>query len=161
MIRKLLVGVAAVMLCGVVGCSSSGVDPEPVAAEVPVTETAVEATTIPPVVPLTPPAVAPRTAEYTVPEYWWREDRPGYLTVIVPGRPDTEGIVRIMHSVMDRAGDAGGYFVNIDCGTGPDSTEGTRLGTSKFAMDKLGLAQTGLTRTFQPATVMLDGARCS
>ncbi|WP_009480259.1 hypothetical protein [Rhodococcus sp. JVH1] len=105
---------------------------------------------------------APATiTPYVVPEYWMRTNGPRYITVIVPTRYPRDEMLKVMRDVVDlHSSESGGWHVNIDCGTSADSTGGTRLGTSSFALDNLGLAQTGLRNKFQAATILNDGATC-
>lgn len=111
-----------------------------------------------------PTYVAPiATPDAETPEFWMRIDRkgpPGYLTVVVPTTPSTEGFDAIVEDVQAlRKRDGGGWFVNIDCGHGMDATGGTRVATAKFALDNLGAAQTGLAVGGSQIEVN-PGARC-
>lgn len=79
------------------------------------------------------------------PNYWMRQDRPGYLTINVADTPTAAGANQIIEQLASGfAHKGGGWFVNIDCGTSQDATGGTRIGTAKFATNSLGAAQTGL-----------------
>lgn len=155
--------VSGFAMLSLVGCSSES---DPVAVSTmqeatPLTSLttvkAVPSTTAPPIT-----TSVPQTTPYVVPEYWMRANGPRYITVVVPTRYPAAQMTRVMQDVVDmHAGEEGGWHVNIVCGMSADDTSGATLGTSSFALDNLGLAQTGLKSKFQAATIIQEGAKCS
>lgn len=82
-------------------------------------------------------------APLPTPPYQLREDRDGYATVYVIDQLSDDELSRVFRDARSRLiehGAQGGWFVSVNCG----SYEGPRLGDGKFAVDRLGAAQTGL-----------------
>ena len=145
--------VAGLSIATLAGCSG---EPEPEIAST--TQTVAQSTTT--LAPATTSAAT--TTPYVVPEYWMRVNGPRYITVVVPTRYPAAQMTRVMQNVVDlHSGKEGGWHVNIVCGTSAEDTSGATLGTSSFALDNLGLAQTGLKSKFQAATIIRDGATCN
>lgn len=148
---------AALLLAGfsitiLAGCSGES-EPKLAATAQPVAQS----TTTP--APTT--TMAATTTPYVVPEYWMRINGPRYVTVVVPTRYPAAEMTRVMQNVVGlHSGKEGGWHVDIVCGTSAEDTSGATLGTSSFALDNLGLAQTGLKSKFQAATIIRDGATC-
>lgn len=147
--------VSGVLVCGVavlalVGCGKGETTREGMASS----------TTV--LVPTTTTTMGPvTTTPYTVPDYWTRVNGPRYITVVVPMRYPAAQMTRVMQDVVDmHSGESGGWHVDIQCGSSAEDTGGVTLGTSSFALDNLGLAQTGLSSKFQAATIIRDGAQC-
>lgn len=88
----------------------------------------------------TPPE--PATAEY-----WLRENREGYLTMIVASDYTDEQLEDAFLEVRRMYGNTsdGGWHVQVDCGDSQMAEGGARQANGRFALDNLGAAQTGLS----------------
>ncbi len=79
-------------------------------------------------------------------EYWLREDREGYLTMVVDENYTDAQLEDAFLEVRRMYGNTseGGWHVQINCGDSQQSEGGARQANGKFALDGLGAARTGL-----------------
>ncbi|WP_064443790.1 hypothetical protein [Rhodococcus sp. YH3-3] len=148
---------AALLVAGLSIAILAGCSGEPQSEIASTTQTVAQST----ITSTTTTPSAPTTTPYVVPEYWMRVNGPRYITVVVPTRYPAAQMTRVMQDVVDmHSGKEGGWHVDIVCGTSAEDASGATLGTSSFALDNLGLAQTGLKSKFQAATIIREGATC-
>ncbi|MGX6513295.1 hypothetical protein [Rhodococcus sp. SJ-2] len=137
--RRYAIALATLGALTLAGCSSSA-EPTPEPDSTATTTTPETAT------PRTTSAIPTTTVEVEPAEYWLRENREGYLTMVVDADYTDEQLedafleVRRMYSNTSE----GGWHVQVDCGDGQMSEGGARQANGKFAIDNLGAARTGL-----------------
>ena len=142
--RYALIGAAACALA-LPACASDDTDTPaaPTSDTTRTTETTTLETT-----PTTRPTPRATTTTATVEtaEYWLRENREGYLTMVVAEHYTDEQLEDAFLEVRDRYSniEAGGWHVQVDCGDSQQSEGGARQANGKFAIDNLGAARTGL-----------------
>ncbi|WP_371053691.1 hypothetical protein [Rhodococcus gordoniae] len=142
--RYALAGALAYALT-LTGCAGNDADtdtPAPATtATAQVSETATPTTTL-------APRATPRSTTPTVEtaEYWLREDREGYLTMVVDESYTDDQLEDAFLEVRRMYGNTsdGGWHVQINCGDSQQSEGGARQANGKFALDGLGAARTGL-----------------
>lgn len=120
-------------------CSSDEPAPEPDSTTTSTqSETTTRTTTL-----ARPTTTAPAAA---IAEYWLREDREGYLTMVVDENYTDAQLEDAFLEVRRMYGNTseGGWHVQINCGDSQQSEGGARQANGKFALDGLGAARTGL-----------------
>lgn len=72
------------------------------------------------------------------------EEANRHIVVEVTAMPGNDGLRRVFDAVRAKDRPDGGYFVSINCSTGGTEMVDNRLANGKFAVGRLGAAQTGL-----------------
>jgi hypothetical protein len=132
----LLIALAALIGLGLIGKAAQHFDPKPDASASTTTSTTDTA-------PSTTTAAAPAVTE---PIYTWDRVAQDEIAVTVDQAYTQSELEWIVGQLQDRfeAADDGGYFVRFNCSTGGTETADNRLANGRFAVGRLGSAQTGL-----------------
>jgi len=135
----------ATTLAGALTLTACSSDAEPTATPASTTATAVASEAANPSTTSERPSTTAVNTD--VAEYWLREEREGYLVMIVAQDYTDQQLRNAFQEVrrLYKSSDVGGWHVQVDCGDSQKAEGGARQANGKFALDSLGAARTGLT----------------